>query len=197
MKALIQLLHNTRSLSPELKAHLEKKIKPYRFKKGKDIVTKGEVPNLILYLEKGLIRSYVEVNGKMANNYFMRAGDIIISVKAFLEQKPAEEWIEALEACLGWGITWGELEEIYEKFPEFNIHGRLILQRYYGRSEDRHHSRHRLNTPEQMYAWLMETDPELVSRVLDKHMQSYLGVSRQTYYRIKKDFSTAKGPKQV
>src|ERR1700760_502187 len=145
MEALIRLLHAVLPLSPPLEAHLRCRIKCYRFKKGELIVAAGEKASHILYLEEGLIRSFSTVKGKRASNYFMREGDIIISVESFLQQVAALESIEALEDCVCWGITFEELQETYALFPEFNIHGRIITGMYYCRSEARHRSKHRKN----------------------------------------------------
>ncbi len=109
MEALIKLLHAVYPLSPALQAHLRSKIECYRFKKGKNIVTAGEIASHILYVEKGLVRSYSIVKGKRASNYFMREGDIVISVESFLQQIPAYETLEALEDCVCWGISHAEL----------------------------------------------------------------------------------------
>jgi CRP-like cAMP-binding protein len=191
MEELIQLLRAVYPLSAKLEAHLRSKIKPYRFKKGKDIVKAGEVADLILYLEKGFVRSYSIVKGKKASNYFMREGDIIISVESFLQRIPAVEAIGALEDCICWGITHAELEEIYRLFVKFNIHGRIITGEYYCRSEARHRSKHR-KLPEEIYMGLMESDPELLRRAKVDHIASYLGVSRDTYHRVKRNYARKK-----
>ena len=188
MEALIALLDAVHPLSPALLAHLRSKIKRYTYKKGTNIVKAGEVASLILFLEKGLIRSYSIVNEKRASNYFMREGDIIISVISFFMQVPASDSIEALQDCVAWGISFEELEEIYALFPEFNIHGRRISNLYYCRAEKRWQSQHR-KTPEEKYAWLMEEDAELVSRVKDSYIASYLDVSKTTFYTIKRDYA--------
>jgi CRP-like cAMP-binding protein len=187
MEALIQLLKAVYPLSSALESHLRLKIKPYRYKKGEQLVTEGEVASMILYLEKGLIRSYKIVAEEKASNYFMREGDIIISVVSFLKQVPALESIEALEDCVCWGISFDVLEATYKAFIEFNIHGRLITGEYYCRSEIRNWGKDN-KKPEEIYDWLMTTDPELISRVQDSHMASYLEVSKATYYNIRRDY---------
>jgi len=192
MEALIRLLNGVRRLSPKLEAHLRSKIQPYRFKKGKNIVKEGEVANLILFIEKGFIRSYSVKDGKRATNYFMREGDIIISVVSFLRQVAALESIEALEECICWGITYEELQEAYRLFGgKFNLHGRLILEEYYCQSEIRHYTMHN-KKPEKIYADLMEKDPELLRRAKADHMASYLNVSRDTYHRTKREYAQKK-----
>ena len=111
MEALLYLLNQVNKLTPKLQRHLRGKIKRITFKKGQIIFKVGQIADRILYIEKGLIRSYTIVNGKKASNYFMREGDIIISVESFLAQIPAFDTIEALEDCVCWGITHEELEE--------------------------------------------------------------------------------------
>ena len=155
------------------------------------IVKAGEVAKQILFIEQGLIRSYSEIKGEKASNYFMREGDIIIAVESFLQQIPSFESIEALEDCVCWGITFDELEETYQKFMSFNIHGRKITSGYYCKSEARHRSKHFME-PEEKYEWLMTNDPALLGRVLDSHMQSYLETSKTTYYRIRKNYARRK-----
>jgi len=195
MEALIRLLKDVHSILPALEVHLRSKIKPYTFRKGTKIVTEGEMAPLILYLEKGLIRSYSMVKGKEANNYFMREGDIIISVIAFFMQVAADESIVAEEDVEAWGITWQELEETFEKFVHFNIHGRKISNKYYCISHLRWKSRQG-KTPEEQYAELMEKDRELVSRVDVQHIRSYLDVSKTTYYRIRVNYARRDRRKQ-
>jgi len=191
MEALIQLLHAVRRLSPKLEAHLRSKIKCYKFKKGTDIIKAGEVADKILYIEKGFVRSYSIVDGERASNYFMREGNIVISVESFLEQTPAPEAIEALEYCICWGITYDELEEAYRLFVEFNIHGRIITGKYYCQSEARHRSKHRKD-PEEIYEGLIKSDPELLRRAKGIHIASYLNTSRATYQRLKRDYARQK-----
>jgi CRP-like cAMP-binding protein len=188
MEALILLLHSIHPLSPAIREHLKLRIKKYTYKKRQTIVKEGEKASLILYLEKGLIRSYSVVDGQKASNYFMREGDIIISVESFFEQVPAYDSIEALEDCVCWGITFDELEETYLLHPDFNIHGRKITAIYYCKSEARHRSQHR-KKPEEKYQILMEKDPELLSRVKDSHVASYLDVSKATYSGIKRRYA--------
>lgn len=191
MEELIKILHFFYPLSPGLEAHLRSKIKLYRFRKGKKLAKEGEVASYIFFLKKGLIRSYSIIDGKKVSNYFMREGDIIISVVGFLRQAPAVDSIEALEDCECWGITWADLEETYQLFPEFNIHGRLIANEYYCRAEVRHYSQHR-RTPQEKYAILMESDPGLLARVKDVHVASYLNVSKRTYAYIKDEYAKRK-----
>jgi CRP/FNR family transcriptional regulator, anaerobic regulatory protein len=187
MEELLQLLHQVHKLTPKLRTHLQGKITRVTFKKGRIIFKAGQVADQILYLEKGLIRSYTLVDGEKASNYFMREGDIIISVESFLTRVPAPDTIEALEDCVCWGITWKELEETYRLFPRFNINGRIITGLYYAKSEARHRARH-YKKGVALYEAIMAGDPELLSRVKDSLVASYLNVATSTYSALKKAY---------
>lgn len=191
MEELIQLLKEFGSLSKPLEDHLRDKIKPYPFKKGEYLLQKGEVANHILYLQKGLVRSYSMIRGKQVSNWFMKEGNIVISVRSFLRRQPARDWLHCLEDCLCWGITWDLLEETYGLFPAFERIGRLITGEYYCRSEDREESQRQQDPPDK-YQYMMETDPALVARVKNLYMASYLDVSKSTYADIRKKYKEKK-----
>ncbi len=198
MEELIALLKKFAPMSPDLEKHLRKIIRPFYFKKWEFLLQAEDVAGHILYLEKGLVRSWsIIVKTKRSrktkkvrkekvevSNWFMREGNIIISVQSFLRQKPAHDWIQAQEDCVCWGITHAELEATYLEYPEFERVGRLITGLYYCLSEDRHLSQ-RLVDPVEKYRYILNTDPDLLERVLQKYMSSYLGVSLRTFQNMR------------
>lgn len=195
MEELLQLLRSVGPISAALDRHLRKKIKLRVYRKGELLLRAGETAGLILYLKKGLVRSYSLRNGKEVSNWFMNEGRIIISVESFLQQIPAEEWIQALEDCECWGVTYEELEQTYRKFLRFERVGRLITNYYYCMSEARHKSQ-RQRKPEEKYDYMMATEPDLVARVLNKYMASYLDISTSRYAKLRSDYAKRKGSKR-
>ena len=67
----------------------------------------------------------------------MDKGNIIISVESFLTQSKSHQYIQALDDCVTWSISFQELQEIYRKFPGFNLHRAVLLEKYYIESEKR------------------------------------------------------------
>jgi CRP/FNR family transcriptional regulator, anaerobic regulatory protein len=125
MDQLIAPLKHFAPLSPALEKHLRNTLKSFNYKKWDYLLQAGEVADKILFLESGLLRSFSIVmkqkrdrkTKKMkkvkeeVSNWFMKEGNIIISVLSFLRQIPAPDWVQALEDCVCWGITHAELEE--------------------------------------------------------------------------------------
>jgi CRP-like cAMP-binding protein len=185
VQKLIQLLDAIIPLSAGLEKHLRSKIRRIDYQKGDIILAEGAVCQSIFYIESGLVRSFYRLNGKEVSNWFMKEGDICISVLSFLRQTPSYDILVALEPCLCWGITHGQLEETYKKYPAFNVHGRMISNEYYCRSEERIFAMRR-QAPQDKYEQLMKQDPELVLRVPNSQMASYLDVGGRTYDMIRK-----------
>ena len=71
MEELLQLLRSVGPMSRALEQHLRKKIKPRYYRKRDLLLRPGEVAGLILFLKKGLVRSYSVLEGKDVSNWFM------------------------------------------------------------------------------------------------------------------------------
>lgn len=194
MDELIQYLHAVHPMGPDLEAHLRSKLRLHVFPRGSHLLRIGELSQTILFITKGLVRSYHIYRREEVSNWFMKEGDVCISILSFLRRWPSVDSIVALEDCECWGITYEELEETYRLYPTFNIHGRLIANEYYCRSEERQQAIRR-QTPEDKYARLMEKDTALVRRVQNNHLASFLNVGDRTFNLIRKAFKERKGRK--
>lgn len=148
------------------------------------ILREGEICRHIYFIEKGLVRSYYCKEEQEITSWFMKAGDVIISVNSFYSQRPGYEYIEALEDTELAGITYQQLQELYSRFNEMNTIGRILTERYYAQSEERLFNIRR-KTAKERFDFLMERHPEIFQRALLGHIASYLGVSRETLSRIR------------
>jgi len=187
MEKLFRLFDAIRPLSPELKTYLLTMLVSMEFKKKEIILQSGETANRIYFIEKGLVRSVRFEKGRERTAWFMKEGDIIVSVESFFCQTPSLETIEALEDCHFHSITREQLYSAYERFPEFNLHRAVILEKYYPLSEAR--ARVRQLKAKDKFEHLMHTQPELVTRVPDKMLASFLGVTPGTYSFQKNGFA--------
>ena len=191
MEELITLLRSFGPLSPKLEQYLRKKIKPHVFEPDAYLQNEGEVANLILYIESGLVKSTTLIDGKKVVYWFMKEGNIVIAVESFLLRQPSEEWIQAIERTVCWGITWEELEEAYRRFPRFERTGRLITSIYYCMDRRRDRSKHQRDADDR-YAYMMQTHPDLINRVNNDDMASYLNMKLRRYQTARSDYASRK-----
>lgn len=135
MEDLINFLNSIRPMSAELEAYL-RSILTQRFVRKKEIIIKeGQISRNIYFIKTGLVQGYEWKKDRLATTWIMKEGDVINSPISFFRQIPTGESIVPLEDCELWGITYQELQTAYERYPEFNVHGRLLTEEYYIRNK--------------------------------------------------------------
>ena len=139
----------------------------------------------IYFVEKGLFRCYVKRGDKEICKWFMREGDVVISVNSFFNQVRSTETIESLEECTVHSLTHAELEETYRLYPEFRCVAQKLTERYYCLSEVRADDL-RMKPAEELYDDWVRQYPDLAQRVPGNDLASYLGISFQTLWRIQR-----------
>src|ERR1700730_9244339 len=140
MEQLLHFLNSLERLSPALESHLRSILMFKKYGRSEYLLRGGDVAKRIFFIEKGLVRSFYLERAKESSNWFMKEGDVCISIVSFLEQEPSADSLIAMEDCETWGITHEQLEDTYARFPEFKHHGLQITSRYYVWSEKRYRS---------------------------------------------------------
>lgn len=182
MEVLSELINSICPVSTELAEKIELSIKERIYKKNEYLLKEGEVCRYIWFIKKGLTRCYYTNGISEVCSWFMKEGDMIISVESFFQQRPGLESIQALEDCEVSSLKYEDLQYMYKNFPEMNYIGRVLTEKYYTLSEQRLYSL-RMHRSKQRYDYLLENFSELVQRIPVKYLASYLGVSRETLSR--------------
>ena len=184
VEKLLEFLDHVNPLSPALRERLVRTIQ-YKFIEKKNYFLKErQVSDKIAFLESGLFRCFYYIHDTDISSWFMKENDVVISVKSFFKQVPSLECIQALEDSEIYFIKYGELQQIYQDFPEFILTGKLVTEHYYVLSEERSFVM-RSQKAHERYRYLMENCPEIVRRVPSKYIASYLGISEVTLSTIK------------
>ena len=184
MERLIYYLQSIYPLSDGLKKYLLDHLKIKQLSKKQYLLRAGHVSRYIYFIDTGLLKCFYISNNTEVCSWFMKEGDVIISVESFFTQKPSYEAIQAIEDCELYFIEYDELQFIYRHFPEFNFIGRVLTEKYYTLSEQRLYSM-RMQRASERYQYLLDHFPELVKRVASKYLASYLGVTEVTLSKIK------------
>jgi CRP-like cAMP-binding protein len=186
MKQLFILFDGIKKMSPGLIAHHTKILKRKEFKKGEFMLMEGQTSNYIYFLESGLVRIY-HVDKTEITTWLLPEGNIFMSVSSFFQKHPSFENIVALEDCVCWCISYRELEETLELFPEFEIHHGRILRNYYSLSELRRFKLANQGKLER-YAMLEEEEPALLQRVPQHILCTYLQMSDRSFKRARQQY---------
>lgn len=184
MEELLHYLNGIQEMSPELVAYLATNLKTKHLAKKDFLLKSGHVCKDICFINKGIFRCFYQVDDKEVSSWFMKEGDVIISVESFLQQTISNESIQALEDSIVHYITYNELQYAYRYFPEFNTTGRVLLEKYYTLSDQLLHAL-RLQQATERFLFLKRHHSELIQRVPAKHLASYLGITEVRLSGIK------------
>ena len=184
MEELLKHLNSINPLSENLVSYLATNLKTRNLRKKDFLLKKGHVSRDIYFVNKGLLRCFYLVDDKEISSWFMKEGDVIISVESFFQQAVSKESIQALEECTVYYITYQELQYTYRTFPEFNAVGRVLTERYYTLSEQRLYSI-RGHKAQERFNFLQDNYPELILRVPSKYLASYLGITDVHFSNMK------------
>ncbi len=163
-------------------------IMPYfeykKFKKKATLLKVGEVSNEVYFIIIGCIRLYCEKDGEELSTYFFTEDMFAGSYDSFLSLKPSKVAIETLEECEVLVLTHDSLENLYKVFPKMNEFIRKAIEQRFVLLHDLFIS-YLLNSPEERYLILQKDRPELLQRVPQHQIASYLGITRVSLSRIK------------
>lgn len=104
---------------------------------------------------------------------------------SFLTQEPTELYTQAIEPTEILSISYSDLNELY-KSSEIGMHiGRAAAESLFIHKQTQQIDLLKL-TAEERYLKLLERQPKIVQRTPQKHIASYLGITPESFSRIRK-----------
>lgn len=183
---VLHVLGNIAPLPEPFQQRIREQLLTERYQARHLLLSPGEISRRVYYIRQGFLHAYfIDQQGKKHTSWFMGRGDVMISVYSFFTQKPAQEYIEVLQDAVLQSLTWSQLQSYYADFPQGNLAGRIITEKYYLLSEERSISL-RTQTPEARYQYLLERHPDIHLMTTAENIASYLGITRETLSRIRK-----------
>ncbi|WP_459509387.1 Crp/Fnr family transcriptional regulator [Aquirufa sp. ROCK2-A2] len=158
-----------------------------KLKKGDILVHEGEICDKMFYLEKGLVRLFSDKEGVEVSTWFVHEGQFVTPVNSFQYDIPSHESIEALEDCVVYGIRkklYLQLIGLSNRFAMFSI---VELMENLCEFQNQTILLRTLNS-EQKYLFLKQFYPDLLERVSQKHIASFLGVEVTYLSKVIKKF---------
>jgi CRP-like cAMP-binding protein len=181
-------INNIHPVSSAAQDFLNQKAYPVEPAKGEMLVTAGAMCKNLYLIRKGILRSFVKEGAKEITTWISSEQELATCITCFGLQQPARENIQALEDCELSVLSMEDLQYLYEHFPESNVVGRKILEKYYRDAEERAFIA-RLMEATSKYKHFIATKSDLLNRVPLKFIASYLGMTLETLSRIRSKLS--------
>jgi CRP-like cAMP-binding protein len=153
------------------------------FKKGTILLKEGELTDESFFILKGCLRNFYIVDGEEKTTEFYTELEGVNPLCA-VDKKPSSYYIDCVEDCI-LAIGTPEMEAImFEKFPKFETLFRKLSEELLEKNQTSFDD-YKTSTPEQRYLNLQKSRPDLIQRIPQYQLASFLGIKPQSLSRIK------------
>lgn len=158
------------------------------YSKGTILLRDGQISNEGFYIVKGCIRSYYLIDGEEKTTAFYIENDSVASFESYAGRKPADHFFECVEDTLCAVMEYNKEVELRKRFPRYNDLCRIETEKNFGKHQ-KELAKFISSSPEQRYKNLLDNRPELLNRVPQYQLASYLGMKPESLSRIRKRIS--------
>lgn len=152
-------------------------------KKGTVLLSEGQKSNESYFVLKGCIRTYYIIDGDEKTTAFYTEMDAL-TPHCVATNAPSDYFVSCLEDSI-LSISNADMEvEINSKFPKFEIMCRKLSEELLAK-ERMDFDEFKTSSPEQRYLNLLHKRPDLIQRVPQHQLASYLGIKPQSLSRLR------------
>lgn len=155
------------------------------FKKGEHLLREGEVSAKSYSIVSGCVRQYYLVDGEEKTTFFYTEGQSIFLPVNLSERIPAKYYLSCVEHTTLSVTTLENQNEMFKRFPMLESMSRMSLQDELNNYQEML-ATYITTNPEERYLNLLKFRPELLNRVPQYQLASYLGVTAESLSRIRK-----------
>lgn len=154
------------------------------YQKNDILLREGQVANVCFLVLKGCVKRYYLEDGEEKIMEFYTENDPIAPV-SYTTKEPSKYYLSCVEPCIISTGTEERTQLFLQKFPRFvpifiKIGDDLSVKKQMFLDDFKNLS------PEERYQKLMETRPDLVNRVPQYMIASFLGIQPESLSRIRK-----------
>ena len=146
-------------------------------KKGTTLLKEGQKSKDSYFVLKGCIRTYYVLDGEEKTTAFYTEMEVL-TPPCVINKAPSEYFISCVEDNI-LSVSNADIEvEINSKFPKFEIMCRMLSEELLAKQRI-DFDEFKTSSPEQRYLNLLQKRPDLIQRVPQHQLASYLGIKPQ------------------
>ncbi len=182
---LINYFSKIMPLSAEEVSAIANTMNIQQYKKGTVLLREGQISTNTYFVLEGCVRQYFLVDGEEKTNNFFTEEQWVVSFNSFMPDLVSKHFLDCCEESL---LVVGDSEkanELYKQFPRLETVSRKVLEKVFADQLEISGS-YFTDTTEQRYLKLLDTRPDLVQRIPQYQLASYVGVKAESLSRIRK-----------
>ncbi|MER0440082.1 Crp/Fnr family transcriptional regulator [Emticicia sp. W12TSBA100-4] len=152
-------------------------------KKGTTLLKEGQKSKESYFVLKGCIRTYYILDGDEKTTAFYTEMEAL-TPPCVISKTPSEYYVSCIEDSILL-ISNSDMEvEVNSKFPKFDTMCRMLTEELLAK-ERIDFDEFKTSSPEQRYLNLIQKRPDLIQRVPQHQLASYLGIKPQSLSRLR------------
>lgn len=152
-------------------------------KKGTILLKEGQKSQDEYFILKGCLRKYYIINGEEKTTAFFTEMESL-TPHCVKNSAPSEYFISCVEDTILTVANQDMGVEINAKFPKFEVMCRMFSEELLAK-EQINFDEFKISSPEQRYLNLLQNRPELIQRVPQNQLASFLGIKPQSLSRLR------------
>lgn len=151
--------------------------------KGTILLKEGQKSKDSYFVLKGCIRIYYIIDGEEKTTAFYTEMDVL-TPPCVVHNTPSEYFISCVEDTI-LTVSNSDMEvEINSKFPKFELMCRILSEELLAKQRIDFDA-FKTSSPEQRYLNLLQSQPDLIQRVPQHQLASFLGIKPQSLSRLR------------
>ncbi len=159
--------------------------KPETLGKGDFFLKTGRHSDKLGFLQSGIVREFVFIDDKEVTKWISTKGYFVVDLASFVFNQPARWNIQALTDCELYVIGSADYQKIGQIVQRWTELEKLFIARCFTVLEDRI-IQHLSLSAEKRYGQLFNSNKELFNQVPLQYLASMLGMTPETFSRIRK-----------
>jgi len=155
----------------------------HSFKKGTVLLKEGQKTKDSYFVLKGCIRVYYMIEGEEKTTAFYTEMDALTPY-CVISKAPSEYFISCVEDSIVLISDADVTVEVNSKFPKFEVMCRMFSEELLAKQQI-DFDEFKTSSPEQRYLNLLQKRPDLIQRVPQHQLASYLGIKPQSLSRLR------------
>jgi len=144
----------------------------------------GEISNYVHVIKKGCLRQWFNKDGKDITIQFFFEGQPVASIDSFMNSQPSLFTIESIEPSIIISISKKNFEKLNTLYPEFKDKFHEYLYQRFRNYAQLFLSRIK-DKPKERYDDLLKNRPDIIKRIPQHYIASYLGITPISLSRIR------------
>src|SRR5579871_752261 len=170
------------NFSDEELSTIAKRLKNSDVKKDIFLIKEGQTCNHFYFIERGSFKHYsITENGDEAIINLFAENEWMFDYKSLIAQKPSDSFIQAMEDSHVFELSLWDLHELIKESDSFFRVGHIFEVAV----QNQDYQNNKIS-PEEKYAMLLASKPQIIQKFPLKYIASYLGIAPETLSRIRR-----------